>query len=112
MPMSLGLAADKECMVELFSSEDNSSSEEELVKQVNTVETSKGADAGLTVGCQVVSTVDSLFLGSEGSQFASSGAPASSTSLQGGRFCKQLQQATDTDTHNSCCSFAICNPSM
>ena len=80
-------------MVELFSSEDNSSSEEELVKQVNTVETSKGADAGLTVGCQVVSTVNSLFLGSEGSQFASSGAPASSTSLQGGRFCKQLQQA-------------------
>ena len=29
-------------MVELFSSEDNSSSEEELVKQVNTVESSKG----------------------------------------------------------------------
>ena len=66
MPLSLGLAADKECMVELFSSEDNSSSEEELVRQVTTVEASKGADAGLTVGCKVVSTVDRLLLGSEG----------------------------------------------
>ena len=36
------LAANKEGMVELFSSEDNSSNEEELVKQVNTVESSKG----------------------------------------------------------------------
>ena len=38
------------------------------MEQANIVETSKGADAGLTVGCQVVSAVYRLLLGSEGSQ--------------------------------------------
>ena len=38
----VSFAATKEFMVEFFNSEDNSSSEEEFVKKVNTVETSKG----------------------------------------------------------------------
>ena len=42
MQMPWSLAAIKEGMVEFFNSEDNSSSEEEFVKKVNTVETSKG----------------------------------------------------------------------
>ena len=42
MQMLWSLAAIKEGMVEFFNSEDNSSSEEEFVKKVNTVETSKG----------------------------------------------------------------------
>ena len=40
--MQMSLAANKEGMAEFFNSEDNSSSEEEFVKKVNTVETSKG----------------------------------------------------------------------
>ena len=42
MQMLWSLAAIKEGMVEFFNSEDNSSSEEELMKKVNAVETSKG----------------------------------------------------------------------
>ena len=68
------------------------------MEQVDTVETSKGADAGLTVGCQVVSTVDRLLLGSEGSQCC---LPHHRLPQQGGGLCSQLQQALEADTHNS-----------
>ena len=54
-PLWKGPAAIKFVMVELFSSEDNSSGEEELVKQVNTVESSKGGGmrrlARIVMGC-------------------------------------------------------------
>ena len=40
--MQMSLTANKEGMAEFFNSEDNSSSEEEFVEKVNTVEISKG----------------------------------------------------------------------